>query len=230
MSNKGQVARTAPYLLLLSVLFVMAYYPMYNQSMAYFEATTTRAMLTVQVNPAGAGTVSLNPSQPDGGYMVGTVVTVSETQSGNVPFGGWSCSGSISCSGLSPTIQVTMNGPGTVTANFGSSISFDFRLYNSGNSSNLGGVTVARGSSGSVTIIAVLVNGPAQSVTLSCNLANGSPLPSGVSCSSASGIPPFTRTPTVTVSSSTAPGYYSVEVVGTAGSLTRVTVFTLSVV
>ena len=106
---------------------------------------------------------------------------------------------------------------------------FDFRLYNSGSSSNLGGITVARGSSGSITITVSLVNGPAQTVTLSCSQANGSPLPSGVSCSSASGTPPFTRTLTVTVSSSAPPGRYTIKVTGRAGSLTRITLFTLNV-
>jgi hypothetical protein len=106
---------------------------------------------------------------------------------------------------------------------------FDFRLYNSGSSSNLGGIAVAHRSSGSITITVSLVNGVAQTVTLSCNQANGSPLPSGVSCSSASGIPPFIATLTVTVSSSTTPGYYTIKVTGTAGSLTRITLFTLYV-
>lgn len=121
-------------------------------------------------------------------------------------------------------------GSGIIAANFGSApISFDFRLINSGSSSNLGGITVARGSSGSITISATLVTGPAQAVTLSCTQANGSPLPSGVSCSSASGTPPFTTTLTITVSSSTVPGYYTIEVIEAAGSLTRSTLFTLNV-
>ena len=107
--------------------------------------------------------------------------------------------------------------------------SFDFRLYNSGSSSNLGGITVAHGSSGSITITAALVSSPAQTVTLSCSQANGSPLPSGVSCGSASGTPPFATTITVTVSSSVTPGYYTIKVAGTAGSLTRITLFTLRV-
>jgi len=121
------------------------------------------------------------------------------------------------------TTTTTVSGAGTVTAN-----SFDFRLSNSGSSSNLGGVTVARGSSGSVTVTVALVNGPAQPVTLSCSGANG-PLPSGVSCSSASGTPPFTETLIITVSSSTLPGYYTIKVIGAAGSLTRQTLFILLV-
>jgi subtilase family serine protease len=105
---------------------------------------------------------------------------------------------------------------------------FDFRLYNSGSSSNLGGIAVTRGHSGPITITVALVNGPAQAVTLSCSRASGSPLPSGVSCSSASGTPPFTRTLTVTVSLFAPPGRYTIKVTGTAGSLTRITLFTLN--
>jgi hypothetical protein len=131
---------------------------------------------------------------------------------------------------LNPVSTATLDGPGTVTANFGfPPISFDFRLSNSGGSSNLEGITVAPGSSGSITVTATLVNGPAQTVTLTCSQANGSPLPSGVSCSPVSGTPPFTTTVTVTVSSSTTPGYYTIQVIGTAGTLTRSTLFTLYV-
>ena len=106
---------------------------------------------------------------------------------------------------------------------------FDFRLYNSGGSSNLGGITIARGSSGSVTITGSLVSGTAQTVTLSCSQANGSALPSGISCGSASGTPSFATSLTVRVSSSAPPGRYTIKVTGAAGSITRITLFTLNV-
>lgn len=193
--------------------------------------------ITFDTNPAPAGSISWdscsNPGYTNGQTLQSNnlgVHTICANTLTNAPFAGWSCTGSISCSGLNPISTATFNGPGTITANFGfPPLSFDFRLSNSGSSLNLGGVTVPRGSSGSVTITIALVNAPAQTVTLSCSQANGSPLPSGVSCSPASGTPPFTTTLTITVASSTAPGYYTIKVIGTAGSLTRSTWFTLNV-
>ena len=196
------------------------------------------AHITFNTNPASAGSISWdscsNPSYLSGqtlqsdNFGVHTICANSLTNAG---FAGWSCTGSISCSGLNPISTATFNGPGSIMANFGfPPINFDFRLSNSGSSSNLGGVTIGRGSSGSITITISLVNGPSRTVALSCNSqANGTPLPSGVSCSPASGTPPFGATLTITVSSSTAPGYYSIKVAGTSGSLTRTTIFTLHV-
>lgn len=199
-----------------------------------FKFPGTTVLVTITSNPTGSGFVVVDygiPATPPQifSWILGSTHAISAREANNAPFAGWSCSGSLSCSGLSPATIVTVTGIGTVTANFGNPISFDFRLSNSGSSSNLGGVMVARGSFGSVTITVALVNGPAQTVTLSCSQASGSPLPSGVSCSPASGTPPFTTTLTVTVSSSTAPGYYTIKVLGTAGSLTRSTLFTLNV-
>jgi hypothetical protein len=111
-------------------------------------------------------------------------------------------------------------------------MSFDFRLYNSGSSSNLGGVSVARGGSGSITVTVTLEKSPAQIVALSCaGTARGDPLPSDVICSfgPGSGSPPFTSTLTIYTSSSTPTGYYTIKVTGTAGSLTRQTLFILLV-
>ena len=193
--------------------------------------------ITFDTNPASAGSISWdscsNPGYTNGRTLQSNnlgVHTICAHTLTNAPFAGWSCAGSISCSGLNPVSTATFNGPGTITANFGfPPNSFDFRLSNSGSSLNLGGVTVPRGSSGSVTVTVALVNGPAQTVTLSCSQANGSPLPSGVSCSPTSGTPPFVTTITVTVSSSTAPGYYAIKVTGTAGSLIRISIFVLNV-
>jgi len=187
----------------------------------------TQYYLTTQANPFGAGTVS--PSS--GWHDANTLVTVSETQNGNEPFAGWSCVGSVGCTGSSPSVGVIMNGPGTAIANFGAPMNFDFRLSNSGSSSNPGGIAVARKKSGSITITVALVNGPSQTVSLSCSRANGSPLPTGVTCSfnPASGKPLFTSTLTITVTKSATAGYYTIKVTGTAGSLSRITLFTLQV-
>jgi len=109
-------------------------------------------------------------------------------------------------------------------------VSFDYRLYNSGSSSNLGGISVVHGSSGSITISSTLVNGPTRTVTLSCDgTARGDPLPSGVTCSFSlpSGSPSFVSTLTILTSSSTPPGYYTLKVSGTL--LPRQTLFILLV-
>jgi len=108
-------------------------------------------------------------------------------------------------------------------------IGFDYRLYNSGSTSNLGGITIVHGNSGSITITGNMAFGIAQSVTLSCSMANGSPLPAGVSCNPTSGTPPFSITLTVNTSASTPQGYYPIKVTGTAGSWTRITIFILQV-
>jgi len=189
--------------------------------------------VTFTTNPTGSGflVVDGSPVTPPQvfSWVPGWTHAISAREASNAPFGGWSWSSGLSCScAMCPAATVTVYGAGTVTANFGSPVSFDFRLSNSEGSSNLGGISVARGSSGSITITVSLVNGPAEPVTLSCSSANG-PLPSGVSCSSASGTPPFTATVTVTVSSSTLPGYYTIKVIGAAGSLTRQTLFILLV-
>jgi len=195
------------------------------------------AQITFNTSPTSAGSISWascsNPGYTNGQTLLSSnfgANTICANTLTNAPFAGWSCTGSISCSGLNPVSTATLDGPGTITANFGfPPISFDFRLSNSGGSSNLEGITVAPGGSGSITVTATLVNGPAQTVTLTCSQANGSPLPSGVSCSPGSGTPPFTTTLTVTVSSSTTPGYYTIQVIGTAGTLSRSTLFTLYV-
>jgi hypothetical protein len=68
--------------------------------------------LTVNINPSGAGTVTLNP--PGGTYNAGTAVTLTATANSGYTFSSWS--GVDSSSGT--TGYVTMNGNRTVTANF----------------------------------------------------------------------------------------------------------------
>lgn len=108
--------------------------------------------------------------------------------------------------------------------------SFDFRLSNSGSSSNLGGVVVVPGGAASVAIRVSLVSGLSQTVELSCSSASG-PLPPGVSCSFSPrvGSPTFTSTLRIETSSSTRPGYYTIKVIATAGGITHATLFTLVV-
>ena len=108
---------------------------------------------------------------------------------------------------------------------------FDFRMLNSGSNTNAGGITVLHGSSGTLIVTVYLVKGSAHTVTLSCSGSNGT-LPTGVSCNftPGSGYPPFNATLTITTSSATPRGYYTIEAIGTAGALARVTLFTLIVV
>jgi len=162
--------------------------------------------------------INSNQAYDTGGNGAGFFIANSQSLTGGCNTGSNNGGGLLQQVNVIPTFQNSCTPTG-----------FDFRLYNSGSSSNLGGIAVARGSSGSITITAVLVNGPAQTVTLHCSQANGSPLPSGVSCGTVSGTPPFATALTVTVSSSTAPGYYTIKVTGTAGGLTRITLFTLRV-
>jgi hypothetical protein len=109
-------------------------------------------------------------------------------------------------------------------------IAFDFRLSNSGSHSNVGGIMVRQGSSGTLLVTVSLVKGLAHAVTLSCSGASG-PLPAGVSCSFVpeSGFPSFNATLTVTTSPEVPRGYYTIEAIGTAGGIARVTLFTLIV-
>lgn len=68
--------------------------------------------LTINVNPAGAGTT--NPAPGGHTYDAGTVVTITATANPGYAFSQWSGD----ASGTNPTVQVTMNANKTVTANF----------------------------------------------------------------------------------------------------------------
>jgi hypothetical protein len=70
--------------------------------------------LSVNVSPEGKGTVTLDPSPPAGGYVVGTEVTLTAAASEGYEFDQWS--GSLSGS-ENPT-TITMDSDKEVTANF----------------------------------------------------------------------------------------------------------------
>jgi len=91
--------------------------------------------------------------------------------------------------------------------------------------SNSGGISVTPGGSGSNTITVTLRSGTTQTVTLS---ASGLPLGATASFIPASGNPTYSSICTITTTSSTPTGSYTVTVTGTAGGITRVTMFTLS--
>jgi len=85
---------------------------------AFFEAIPEYT-LTVNVSPAGTGSVS-----PSGGqYVDGTVVTLTATPASGYNFDHWSGS----ASGSNPTTSITMNSNESVTAHFVSAITVLFQ-------------------------------------------------------------------------------------------------------
>jgi hypothetical protein len=83
---------------------------------AFFEAIPEEYTLTVNVSPAGAGSVS-----PSGGQFVeGTVVTLTATPASGYDFDYWGGA----ASGSSPTTSITMNSNASVTAYFTSAVLF----------------------------------------------------------------------------------------------------------
>ena len=78
---------------------------------AYFTRTTYT--LTVGVNPSG-GTVTLEPSPPAGGYVLGTEVTLTAVADEGYEFDHWS--GALS--GSENPITITVDSEKAVTANF----------------------------------------------------------------------------------------------------------------
>jgi hypothetical protein len=72
--------------------------------------------LSTAVSPGGAGSVgaSLSPNCIGGEYAPGTAVTLTASANSGYSFSSWSGS----CSGTSPTCNLTMNGNKSVTANF----------------------------------------------------------------------------------------------------------------
>jgi len=71
-----------------------------------------RYSLSASVNPAGSGSINLNPS--GGSYYSGTDVTLTATASSSYEFSSWSGD----ASGTNPTTTITMNADKSVLANF----------------------------------------------------------------------------------------------------------------
>ncbi|PUA34185.1 MAG: hypothetical protein B9J98_00910 [Candidatus Terraquivivens tikiterensis] len=76
----------------------------------------TQYLLTVNVNPSGAGSVSLNPSSPDGWYDSGVSITATATPASGYVFDHWVLDGSDV--GSSSSTAVFMNRPHTLIAVF----------------------------------------------------------------------------------------------------------------
>jgi uncharacterized delta-60 repeat protein len=75
---------------------------------------TTQFLLTLGVSPSGGGTIGTNPSSGDGFYNSGTLVQLSAFPSFGFTFNTWSGD----ATGSTNPINVVMNGPKSVTANF----------------------------------------------------------------------------------------------------------------
>jgi len=99
-------------------------------------------------------------------------------------------------------------------------MNFDFSLNNSGP------ISVMQGDSGFNTISVFLIRGTSQTVAFS---ASGLPIGSIVSLSPSTGRPSLHGKCTVSTSSSTPPGSYTITVTCTSATVTRTTAFTLTV-
>ncbi|MBT9142797.1 MAG: hypothetical protein DDT29_01193 [Dehalococcoidia bacterium] len=87
-----------------------------------------RYTLTVTVDPAASGTVSLSPPQPAEGYLAGTVVTLTAAPAAGFRFDRWSGD----ATGTEPTTTVTMTRDKSVTAHFDDVVTLTTVEVNSG--------------------------------------------------------------------------------------------------
>jgi hypothetical protein len=93
--------------------------------------------LSTSVNPSGAGSVSLNPSSPDGYYDSGSNVTATAAPSAGCVFNKWQLDGA-DYSTSNPT-AVIMDAPHSLTAVFST---YTLTVYRSGTATGVQGVTV----------------------------------------------------------------------------------------
>ena len=77
--------------------------------------------LTITCVPNSGGSISLNPSQPSGGYEAGTVVTCTASENSGYTFSHWS--GDLS--GTTNPKTITMDADHSITANFESTVTYD---------------------------------------------------------------------------------------------------------
>jgi len=179
-------------------------------------------LLTVTVDPQGAGSVSANPSSSDWFYDEGAPVTLTANPNTGYIFNRWVGSGTGSYSGTANPATVAMNAPITQTANFAQAFAL---------SVNPTRTTVLPGGSDWTTLTVSNVGSNPLTVTLS---ASG--LPQGASASFSTNqltVPPRSQascTITVTTSANTPVGSYAITITGSAGTLERTTVYSLIVI
>ena len=176
-------------------------------------------LLTVSVNKAGAGNVSLSPQSPGDWYNSTSTVNLSATAIGSYSFSSWSGSGIGSYTGQDDPTYVTMDSPVTETANFNTTVNIAL-------SSSYASIQEGKSAALTVTIFGV-----PQSVNLTV-----SGLPNGANATwqynpvtdTDAGI---TDVLNITTSLSTLTGTYPIEIVATGNSPDEAggAVFTLQV-
>ena len=166
----------------------------------------TQYLLTVSVNKAGAGSVSLSPQSPGNWYNSTGTVNLSATAIGSYSFSSWSGSGIGSYTGQDDPTYVTMDSPVTETANFNTTVNIAL-------SSSFASIQEGKSAALTVTIFGV-----PQSVNLTV-----SGLPNNANASWQYN--PVTDTDTgvtdvlnITTSLSTLTGTYPIEIVATGNS------------
>jgi hypothetical protein len=176
-------------------------------------------LLTVSVNKAGAGNVSLSPQSPGDWYNSTDTVNLSATAMGSYSFSSWSGSGMGSYTGQDDPTYVTMDSPVTETANFNTTVNIAL-------SSSFASIQEGKSAALTVTIFGV-----PQSVNLTV-----SGLPNGANATWQYN--PVTDTDAgvtdvlnITTSLSTLTGTYPIEIVATGNSQDEAggAVFTLQV-
>jgi len=185
--------------------------------------------LETSISPAGSGTISAPGIDCPNTLCIATYsygdssydswITLVATKSGSYNFGSWSGA----CAGQPSSCNIFMNGDKIADVTFDQAEPpFNFTL-------NTGGTrTVTQGSSVTNSVDVSFVAGSPQSVALS---VAASSLPSGVtsSLSPTSCSPTCSSTLTLTASGSAVIGNYNVRVYGKAGTITKMSQFSLTV-
>jgi len=86
----------------------------YSDQLAFTTLAAPRFTLAVTANPSAAGSITVSPPSPAGGYLPGAIVTLTATPFVGFQFGGWS--GDLT--GNNATTAIAMYQDRSVTANF----------------------------------------------------------------------------------------------------------------
>ncbi|MFC1569264.1 FlgD immunoglobulin-like domain containing protein [bacterium] len=106
-----------------------------NNPITETASWNTQCYLTTTENPPAGGNIS--PATPGNWYNSGTVVSVDATTAGGYQWAGWS--GALS--GTTRPQDITINGPKSVTANFGKEVEITVNANPSGQSFSVDGTT-----------------------------------------------------------------------------------------